>query len=277
MAAQHKSTSANLCQYNLRERNPSQNNIEPDQDKPDKPQSTETTEPERPATAVNSNSTESATHPVSVIIPNLTQADPDQVVRSQEPQSLPQQEQQDTPNQKDEGNLNKPKQQEHPVISMDHFKEVEPSDKLDLLMAAINTMNTTFHYRMEEVQKEFTTSLQAVTKALLPQVTTLQNTVTELQARVDDLESNLPDFKTINGKLTAIDTVTSPAITALQNKLAKLEEDVGKNTDDLVVLKGYTQVQDKAIMQNKNKIIDLTARSMAQNVIVYGITPDGGF
>ena len=45
---------------------------------------------------------------------------------------------------------------EIPVINMTHFKEVEPSHKLDLLMAAINKINTNFHYKFDELRRELT-------------------------------------------------------------------------------------------------------------------------
>ena len=44
--------------------------------------------------------------------------------------------------------------------------------------------------------------------------------------------------------------------------------------DDLALVKGIVQVQDKQLVTCKRKIVDLTARSMANNIVISGITGD---
>ena len=42
-------------------------------------------------------------------------------------------------------------------------------------------------------------------------------------------------------------------------------------TDEMEVVKGTLQVHDKAITSQQKKVVDLTARSMARNIIISGI------
>ena len=161
-----------------------------------------------------------------------------------------------------------------PVISMSHFKEVETNDKLDLLMAVINTTNTNFHYKMESLERELTSTVKNVCEAIFPRVVSLQKSCEELQARVDNLESNLPDFRKVNTKLYEIDTMINPMLTDLQRRMELLEANQLMANDDVAVLKGFMQVQEKLSKANKDKIVDLTARSMSQNLLIYGLTPD---
>ena len=141
-------------------------------------------------------------------------------------------------------------EKEIPVINMDHFKEVESGDKLDLLMAAINKINTTFHHKFENLK-------QSITKdGKTSKLQEIENTQQELQARIDDLESKLPD---------SADIFT---------RLSKIEDSVLANSDDIALLKGFSQVQDKQVNINKPNIVKLTARSMANNIIIHGSTPD---
>ena len=57
-------------------------------------------------------------------------------------------------------------------------------------------------------------------------------------------------------------------------RLENLETTSARLGDDVTLVKGFMQVQDWQIGQNRDKIVDLTARSMADNVIIYGMTPD---
>ena len=43
-----------------------------------------------------------------------------------------------------------------PVVPMDDFAVVDINDKLNLLMAAINKINTKMHIKFESVQKQLT-------------------------------------------------------------------------------------------------------------------------
>ena len=58
------------------------------------------------------------------------------------------------------------------------------------------------------------------------------------------------------------------------NKLDALETENEKLREETVLLRGITQVQDKKISQHYEKIVDLTARSMANNVIITSLEGD---
>ena len=51
-----------------------------------------------------------------------------------------------------------------PIISMTDFKDVDSDNKLDLLMVAINKMNTNFHVKLDSLNQ----GLSAEVKNLLP-------------------------------------------------------------------------------------------------------------
>ena len=126
-------------------------------------------------------------------------------------------------------------------------------DKLNLLMAAINKINTNFHYKFDELQKVISNDEDGI----LSWLTTVERLQEELTARVDDFEGQLPQVADL-----------SATVSDLSQKLGMLQ-------DDLETLKGFAQVQEKQIASNKSKLIDLTARNMSNNVIISGITGDG--
>ena len=161
----------------------------------------------------------------------------------------------------DESLLNSPEKEKHtaaeprqavkdiPVIKMKDFEIVNLDDKLNLLMSAINKINTNFHIKLDSVKKE----LLSKTTALQPRISALETLNQELTTRVDDLESKCAGFQDICSRID------------------KMEQENSKLRDDVAVLKGFVQVQDKAITSNKDKIINLTARSMANNITISGI------
>ena len=84
----------------------------------------------------------------------------------------------------------------------------------------------------------------------------LKKSYEELLARMDDAESNIP------------------GIADNKEKIALLEEKVAKLNNDVATLKGLAQVQDTALRICQDKIVDLTARSMANNIIITGLEGD---
>ena len=135
---------------------------------------------------------------------------------------------------------------------MEDFKIVESNGKLDLLMVAINKINTNFHHKLDDMRKELADS----SHTFKPRLDALQKEHKELLACVDDLESN---YKTV------------------QNLITRIEDLESQNTclaDDVEILKGIVQVQDKQLKANNNKITDLTAHSMANNITISGLTGD---
>ena len=141
--------------------------------------------------------------------------------------------------------------QEVPVVNMADFEVVDANDKLNLLMAAINKINTNFHYKMEDLNH-----IMKKDKGVLNRLSSMETNVQELQARVDDSEGI---------------TATIPQYNI---KVDKLEETVNKLSDEVAVLKGLLQVHDRDIAECKTKTVDLTARSMANNITITGLTGD---
>ena len=161
-----------------------------------------------------------------------------------------------------------------PVMSMKYFQEVQLDDKLDLLMATINKINTNFHFKFEDLHKELESTIKGVCNYVLPKVISLEKTCEEMQARLEDMEGAIPEFKEVNIKLQKIDDIT-PKLENLQRCVALVESSQEAIKDSLATVKGFVQVLDKQSHSNKAKIVDLTARSMAQNVLIYGLYPEG--
>ena len=124
---------------------------------------------------------------------------------------------------------------EVPIINMEQFQQEDVGNKLDLLMSAINQINTTFHYKFSSLQEQ----LIDETEGVFPRLCELEDNFAEMSERIEQLEE--------------------------QN--AALAEDVE-------VLKGLIQGHDTKISHNSSKIVDLTARSMANNLVINGITGD---
>ena len=140
---------------------------------------------------------------------------------------------------------------EVPVVDMDEFQGIDMENKLNVLMLAINKMNSNFHYKFESLERKLLDK-----GGILSQITDLEDQYEELSARMDDAEGSL-----------AVMTGNSDRIDALEKSVLKL-------TDDMATLKGFAQVQDTALRECKTKITDLTMRSMAKNIVIHGITGD---
>ena len=164
---------------------------------------------------------------------------------------------------------------EVPLIAMEHFRQAEISDKLDLLMSAINTVNTNFHHKFDAVQRDHTT-LALQFSEVLPKITELQTNMSEVQARVDDAEGRIAGIEGLKQKMAQLEGGSLETIKNLKDKVTRLETSFSQMNDEVFTLKGFVQVRDKQITTNKNKIVDLTARSMANNIVIYGLTPDLG-
>ena len=141
---------------------------------------------------------------------------------------------------------------EVPVINMDHFKQVNQNVKLDLLMATINKINTNFHYKFDSLNKQITNDNDGI----IPRLKSVEKNIEELQARVDDFEQHLPIVKD------------------LQERVETLELANARLMDDVALMKGFQQVQDKQLQQCDKRLVNLTARSMSNNIIIYGLCQD---
>ena len=137
-------------------------------------------------------------------------------------------------------------EKEYPVVKMEDFEAVDINDKLNLLMAAINKINTGFHYKFEELSRR-------IDEDMTSHMEKYESLQQEITARIDDLGNNLPQNAT------------------LLKCIEDLEAENSMLQDDVTVIKGLLQVQDKQISGNKEKIVDLTACSMANNVVISGL------
>ena len=138
---------------------------------------------------------------------------------------------------------------EIPIMEMHNFEIVDMNDKLNLLMAAINKVNTSFHYTLDSLKIQ----LAKDTAKTEPRLAALEQKCEVLDARLDDHEAMAAE------------------IADLHERLDLLEEKSGKLKDNVGALKGIAQVHDKAITASKNKITDLMARSMVNNLVIFGL------
>ena len=144
---------------------------------------------------------------------------------------------------------------EIPVINMKDFEEVDVGDKLNLLMAAINKINTNFtnfYHRFDALKKQLTDN----STSLSSRVDVVEKFEEEYGARIDELESLIP------------------SVTDARTRLTKNELATGKLQDDGTMIKGLLQVHEKKISICADKVVDLTARSMANNILISGIAGD---
>ena len=187
--------------------------------------------------------------PASPDTPTKTVIEPDEKETvDQEPKSV------DGPDTSILGKESVPQKQivEIPVVNMEDFKAVDANDKLNLIMAAINKINTNFHYKIDALNTKLSNEKDGIT----PCLTKLEDAYEEYSALVDDLEGRIPTY------------------TELNDRIAALEKNNSALSDELAVLKGLAQVHDKQITSTKDKVVDLTARSMANNITISGILGD---
>ena len=76
---------------------------------------------------------------------------------------------------------------------MADFQVVDINDKLNLLMAAINKINTTFHYKIQALQDHVTDKIDGLNR----KIRKMESTHNELEARVEGLESVVPKMTDI--------------------------------------------------------------------------------
>ena len=69
---------------------------------------------------------------------------------------------------------------------MTEFEEIDLENKMNVLMAAINKMNTNFHLKFESLEKKLSASGGIALK-----IGALENKFDELNARVDEAEEQL--------------------------------------------------------------------------------------
>ena len=137
---------------------------------------------------------------------------------------------------------------EIPIIKMKDFSVVDMNEKLNLIMVAINKMNTNFHHKFEDFNRQLNDGDSSIIKRLEICEETLQN---HHDVYNDEQQGILPHLRDVES-----------TISDLALRLETLEEQKAQITDELFALKGVMQVQDNKIMQMDKKIVDLTARNM---------------
>ena len=68
--------------------------------------------------------------------------------------------------------------------------------------------------------------------------------------------------------------VLYPVVPEMAKQITTLSDTVATILDDISMLKGFTQVQDRDITELKNKTVNLLARSMSNNILITGILGD---
>ena len=146
---------------------------------------------------------------------------------------------------------------EIPVIKMQDFSSVNTDEKLNLIMVAINKINTNFHHKFDEMNEKLFTAPDALEKRL----STCEKAVLECKDILEDeTEGLVPRFKDVEDN-----------IEDLRGRMDILEEEKSAMLDEIYTLKGFSQVYDKKLGQIDSKVVDLTARSMQNNIIIGGI------
>ena len=183
-----------------------------------------------------------------------------EVIKDMSSQKVPQQDpgSSNQPQQKPKGK--KEEEKEIPVIHMKDFSEVDMEEKLNLLMVAINKVNTNLHLKMESLGEK----IAAVEKKVEEKTTALDTRLGAVEESLnDETEGALPRLR---------DAETS--ISDLLDRVEILEEEKTKLNDHIFSLKGVTQVNNRKIITVENKVLKLTTRSMQNNVLIHGLTGD---
>ena len=120
---------------------------------------------------------------------------------------------------------------EMPIIAMGDFEAVDMNEKLNLLMVAINKMNTNFHHKFKELNNE------------------INDPTAGMKAK---LESYAANIKEIYESLEDEDEGAFPCIRQLEHdyegmvdQIDKLESQLANVTDQLTMIRGTIVVHDK--------------------------------
>ena len=106
------------------------------------------------------------------------------------------------------------------VVPLDNFEIIGMDDKLNLLVSAINKMNTKFHNKLDELQKKLTKQVLAFE----PHITAMEMKYETLLGSVDDLETNYA------------------MVSELKTKISMLEDACAIIKDDIEMLKELVRV-----------------------------------
>ena len=149
---------------------------------------------------------------------------------------------------------------EIPVIKMDDFSQVDTDEKLNLIMVAINKINTNFHHKFQELHDQ----LNDPKGGICTRITACEEKVNEIHEAINDEDE---------GVLPCLRDAES-SIVELQDLYDQVQEKLELMENNIVILRGAAQVQEKQITSNRSKITDLTARSMSHNIVIFGLLGD---
>ena len=155
-----------------------------------------------------------------------------------------------------------PEQPAHPVIKMKDFAEVTMDEKINLLMVAINKINTNFHLKFEDLNRQ----LHEGEKAIIPRLESCEKLISNhIEVLNDEAEGILPRLRDAES-----------AIEELQGQVETLQEQKTLLKDEIFTLKGFTQVHEKKMEQVESKVTNLTARNMKDNILIQGLSDNPG-
>ena len=89
---------------------------------------------------------------------------------------------------------------EVPIVEMEDFEVVDLGDKLNLLMSAVNKINTGLHVKFEALQKQLTDE-----KGVVPRLSLVEKHYEELDARVEEAEAVTATVPGLNTKIVALE------------------------------------------------------------------------
>ena len=147
----------------------------------------------------------------------------------------------------------KDKEQEVPVIEIKDFTLVDMEEKLNLLMVAINKINTNFHHKFEALNNKLNDPKKGIQAQL--------NGIYEVLN--DEEDGVLPRMRELESENTEV-----------LRRLEILEQSNEDLRDQVDLLRGTVQVLDKQQETMNKKVIDLTSRSMKNNILISSITGD---
>ena len=158
--------------------------------------------------------------------------------------------QQTTPTSKDQS----------PVIDMKDFQQVDIGKKLNLLMVAINKVNTSFHLKLDGI----TSNIAAVEMKFQNENKLIRKDIEDIKTALEDEEQGIQP--------RLIDAETD--ISDIWSRIEAIEEKNAIMQNEIDILKGTAQVHEKQINSTSSKVVDLTMRSMSNNITISGIEGD---
>ena len=154
----------------------------------------------------------------------------------------------------------KKKDKEYPVIDMGDFSEGDMDLKLNLLMIAINKINTGFHLKFEKLDRQ----LNSTTDGLITRVKKCEEGIASIKEVLNDEEEGaLP-------RLRDVEEITNDH----ETRLEALEKTNGQLLEEIAMLRGVVQVHDQQLISTKSRLTSLLARSMFNNITISGLVGD---